>query len=92
MAYHESGNFGPELEARIRHSAARLGREPEELAREVLTRYFEEEARFVDAVRRGELVVARRGTPGARYVYAAPWSRRRTRLRPYARGPATATF
>jgi len=67
MAYHESGsgpmeaNFGPELEARIRHSAARLGREPEELAREVLTRYFEEEARFVDAVRRGEESFERAG-------------------------------
>jgi len=47
-------NFGHELEAKIAHSAAKRGRNPEELVQDVLTRYFEEEARFVEAVRRGE--------------------------------------
>jgi predicted transcriptional regulator len=44
----------PELEAKLTHAAAQQGRNPDELAREVLTRYFEEESRFVEAVKRGE--------------------------------------
>lgn len=44
----------PELEAKLAYSAAQQGRKPEELAQEVLTRYFEEESRFVEAVKRGE--------------------------------------
>jgi predicted transcriptional regulator len=44
----------PELEAKLTYSAAQQGRKPEELAQEVLTRYFEEERRFVEAVKRGE--------------------------------------
>jgi predicted transcriptional regulator len=44
----------PELEAKLTYSAAQQGRKPDELAREVLTRYFEEESRFVEAVKRGE--------------------------------------
>jgi predicted transcriptional regulator len=52
-------NFGHELEAKIAHSAARLGRNPDELVQDVLTRYIEEEARFVEAVRRGEESVDR---------------------------------
>jgi len=47
-------NLGPELEAKIVHSAAKLGRNPVELVQDVLTRYFEQEARFIEAVRRGE--------------------------------------
>jgi predicted transcriptional regulator len=47
-------NFGHELEAKITHSAAKQGRNPDELVQDVLTRYFEEEARFVEAVKRGE--------------------------------------
>jgi predicted transcriptional regulator len=47
-------NFGHELETKITHSAAKQGRNPDELVQDVLTRYFEEEARFVEAVRRGE--------------------------------------
>jgi predicted transcriptional regulator len=43
-----------ELEAKLTLSAASQGRNPDELAQEVLTRYFEEEARFVEAVKRGE--------------------------------------
>ena len=47
-------HFPPELEAKLADSAARQGRNPEELVREVLTRHFEEETRFVEAVRLGE--------------------------------------
>jgi predicted transcriptional regulator len=50
MELHVTG----ELEAKLTHSAARHGRSPDELVEDVLTRYFEEEARFVEAVRRGE--------------------------------------
>jgi hypothetical protein len=35
-------------------SAATQGRNPDELVRELLAQYFEEEARFVEAVKRGE--------------------------------------
>ena len=37
-----------ELEAKLIHAAAQQGRNPDELAREVLTRYFEEESRLVE--------------------------------------------
>lgn len=43
-----------ELEAKLTDSAAKQGREPDELVQDVLTRYLEEEARFVEAVKRGE--------------------------------------
>jgi len=46
--------FPPELEAKLMHSAAQQGRNPDELVQDVVTRYFEEEARFVEAVTRGE--------------------------------------
>jgi predicted transcriptional regulator len=47
-------HFTPELEAKLTHSAAQQGRNPDDLVQDVLTRYFEEEARFVEAVKRGE--------------------------------------
>jgi len=47
-------HFTPEQEARLAHSAAQQGRDPDELVRHVVARYFDEESRFVDAVRRGE--------------------------------------
>jgi predicted transcriptional regulator len=50
MELHVTG----ELETKLTHSAAKQGRNPEELVQDVLTRYFEEEARFVEAVKRGE--------------------------------------
>jgi predicted transcriptional regulator len=43
-----------ELEAKLAQSAAQQGRNPDELVEDVLTRYFEEEARFAEAVKRGE--------------------------------------
>ena len=47
-------HIGHELEAKLTHSAAKQGCNPDELAQAVLARYFEEEARFVEAVIRGE--------------------------------------
>jgi predicted transcriptional regulator len=52
-------HFPPELEAKLTHSAARQGRNAEELVREVLTRHFEEETRFVEAVSLGEEALQR---------------------------------
>jgi hypothetical protein len=50
MEVHVTG----ELETKLTHSAAEQGRNPDELVQDVLTRYFEEEARFVEAVKRSE--------------------------------------
>ncbi len=50
MELHVTG----ELEAKLTHSAAKQGRQPDALVQDVLTHYFEEEARFVEAVKRGE--------------------------------------
>jgi predicted transcriptional regulator len=47
-------HFPPELEAKLTRSAAQQGRNPGELLQDVVTRYFEEEARFAEAVRLGE--------------------------------------
>ena len=47
-------HFPPELEAKLAHSAAGQGRKPDELVQDVVTRYFEEGTRFVEAVSRGE--------------------------------------
>ncbi len=44
----------PEQEARLAQSAAQQGRNPDELIQQVVARYFDEESRFLDAVRRGE--------------------------------------
>jgi predicted transcriptional regulator len=50
MEVHVTG----ELEAKLTHSAALQGRNPDDLVQDVLTSYFEEEARFIKAVKRGE--------------------------------------
>jgi predicted transcriptional regulator len=49
----------PELEAKLTQSAAQQGRHPDELVKEVLAQYFDEEARFVAAVRRGDASLRR---------------------------------
>ena len=46
--------FTPELEAKFTQSATEKGRNPGQLVEEAVVRYFEEEARFVEAVKRGE--------------------------------------
>lgn len=52
-------HFSPELQAKLTRSAAQQGRNPDELVQDVLAGYFEEEARFVEAVQRGEEALER---------------------------------
>jgi predicted transcriptional regulator len=52
-------HFPPELEAKLVHSAAQQGRNPDDLLQDVVTRYFEEEDRFVEGVKRGEEALQR---------------------------------
>jgi predicted transcriptional regulator len=52
-------NFTPELEAKLAQSAARQGRNPEELVLEILSRYVDEESRLIEAVNRGEVALNR---------------------------------
>jgi predicted transcriptional regulator len=47
-------DFTPELQERLAQAAAQQGRNPGELVRQVVSRYFDEQSRFVDAVLRGE--------------------------------------
>ena len=47
-------HFTLEQEAKLAQSAAQQGRNPDELVRQVVARYFDEESRFIDAVNRGE--------------------------------------
>jgi len=46
-------HFPPEIDEKLT-SAAQQGRNPDDLVREAVTRYFEEETRFVEVVKRGE--------------------------------------
>jgi predicted transcriptional regulator len=48
-----------ELEAKLTQSAAEQGRKPDELLQDVLTRYFEEGERLVEAANRGEAALQR---------------------------------
>lgn len=52
-------HFTPELEAKLAQSAARQGRNPEELVLEVVSQYVDEESRFIEAVKRGEEALER---------------------------------
>lgn len=47
-------HFTPEIVAKLTHSAAQKGRNPDELVQEVLAEYLDEESRFIEAVNRGE--------------------------------------
>jgi predicted transcriptional regulator len=51
--------FPPELEAKLVHSAAEQGRQPDKLVQHVVERYFEQESRFVEAVKHGEEALRR---------------------------------
>ncbi|MBV8897994.1 MAG: hypothetical protein JO051_15885 [Acidobacteriaceae bacterium] len=53
-------NFTPEQQARLAHIAAKAGTAPEHLVTSVVTRYLDEEARFIAAVEKG-LAAAERG-------------------------------
>ncbi len=51
--------FNPDIEARLAEHATRQRLSPDEAVRDVVTRYFQEEDRFIEAVRRGEAALAR---------------------------------
>jgi predicted transcriptional regulator len=51
--------FSPEIEAKLTDSAVQQGRHPDELVQDAVSRYFDEEARFVEAVKRGEEALQR---------------------------------
>jgi hypothetical protein len=48
-------HFSPDLEARLAQLATQQGRSLEETVQDVVARYFEEEARFIEAVKRARL-------------------------------------
>ena len=52
-------HFPPDLQARLKQRATQQGREPDEVVQDVVARYFEEEDRFVEAVKRGEAALER---------------------------------
>jgi predicted transcriptional regulator len=51
--------FNPDLQARLAQRAAQQGVQLNELVQDVVARYFEEEDRFVEAVKRGEAALER---------------------------------
>ena len=51
--------FTPDLQARLSQRASQQGVNPNEVVQEVVARYFEEEDRFVEAVKRGEAALER---------------------------------
>ena len=52
-------HFTTEIEAKLKQSASQQGRDPDELVQEVVARYFDEESRFIEAVKRGEQALER---------------------------------
>jgi predicted transcriptional regulator len=52
-------HFAPEIEKKLAQSAAQQGRNPDELVQEVVARHFDEESRFIEAVKRGEAALER---------------------------------
>jgi len=52
-------HFNPDLQARLTQRALQQGRNPDEVVQDVVARYFEEEDRFVEAVKRGEAALER---------------------------------
>jgi predicted transcriptional regulator len=52
-------HFNSEIEARLAERAARQCLSPDELVRDVVAHYFQEEDRFVEAVKRGEAALER---------------------------------
>jgi predicted transcriptional regulator len=53
--------FTPELEAKLTNAAAQQGRDPAEIVQALIPQYFDEEARFVEAVKRGEVALQHGG-------------------------------
>ncbi len=52
-------HFNPDLQAKLTQRATQQGRNPDEVVQDVVARYFEEEDRFVEAVKRGEAALER---------------------------------
>ena len=52
-------HFNPDLKARLTQRAAQEGRNLDETVQDVVARYFAEEDRFIEAVRRGEAALER---------------------------------
>ena len=52
-------HFTPKLEAKLTNSAAQQGSNADELAQGIVARYFDEEVRFIEAVKRGEAALQR---------------------------------
>ena len=55
-------HFNPDLQARLTQRATQEGRNLDETVQDVVARYFEEEDRFVDSVKRGEAALERGGS------------------------------
>ena len=52
-------HFTPDLQARLKERADEHGCDPNEVVQDVVARYFAEEDRFVEAVKRGEAALER---------------------------------
>ncbi|MGH9584064.1 MAG: CopG family ribbon-helix-helix protein [Bryobacteraceae bacterium] len=52
-------HFNPGLKAKLAQRAAQQGSNPDEVVQDVVERYFKEEDRFVEAVKRGEAALER---------------------------------
>ena len=53
-------HFTPEQEAQLAQMATKVGTDPQRLVKDVLVRYLDDEARFLEAVEKG-LAAAERG-------------------------------
>ena len=51
--------FPPDVQVRLAQLAAQQGVDPNEVVQDVVTHYFEEEDRFVEAAKRGEAALER---------------------------------
>ena len=52
-------HFDPGLQAKLTERATQQGRNPDEVVQDLVARYFEEEDRFIEAVKRGEAALER---------------------------------
>ena len=52
-------HFDPDLQERLTERASQSGRAPNEFVQDVVALYFEQEGRFVAAVKRGEAALER---------------------------------
>jgi predicted transcriptional regulator len=52
-------HFSPDLKARLAERASQQGHNLEETVQDVVARYFQEEDRFLEAVKRGEAALER---------------------------------